>query len=145
MKTLLKILLTVLLLCSFSQVAHSQKSLYDNLNKKLAILFKKSQYSDAVKVAKEVLKVAEETFGKKHPYVSASLNNLALLYMAQGEYEKAESTYEQSLEIAEEILSKNNPQLINIMQNLIKCCEELGKYDKVYMLEDKIEDIEDAN
>ena len=141
MKTFLRIFLIVSLLSTFSTAVYSQKAEYDKLNKKLAALYKEGQYGDAIKVAEEAVQVAEKTFGKKHPYVSASLNNLALLYIAQGEYSKAETIYEQSLKIAEDILGKNHPQLIGILENMAKCCDELGEYDKAETLEERAQSI----
>ncbi len=141
MKILLKIFLIVFLLSAFSTAAYSQKAQYDKLNQKLAALYKKGQYDDAIKVAEEAVQVAEKTFGKKHPYVSASLNNLALLYIARGEYEKAEPIYERSLKIAEDILGENHPQLIGILENMARCCDELGEYDKAETLEERAQSI----
>lgn len=145
MKTLLRIFLIVLLLSSFSTVAYSQKALYDELNQEMAALFKKGQYDDAIKIAEEALEVAEKTFGKKHPYTSVSLNNLAMLHTARGDYAKAESIYEQSLKIAEDILGKNHPQLISILENMAKCCDEMGEYDKAATLEERVENIRASN
>ena len=140
-----RILLIALLLITFPAVTYSQKATYDQLNKQLAALYKKGQVDDAIKIAEKALQVAEETFGEKHPYVSASLNNIALLYLSQREYDKAESYYERSLKIAEELLGENHPRLIDILEKMAQCCEAMGKYDKVDVIEDRIGDIEDMN
>ncbi|MFC1493715.1 tetratricopeptide repeat-containing protein [Thermodesulfobacteriota bacterium] len=140
-----RILLIALLLITFPAVAYSQKASYDQLNQQLATLYKKGQIDDAIKIAEKALKVAEDTFGEKHPYVSASLNNIALLYMAQREYEKAESYYEKSLKIAEELLGENHLRLIDTLEKIAQCYEELGKYDKADSVKDRIENIEDMN
>lgn len=145
MKTFLRIFLIVLLLSSIPSIAYSQKATYDKLNKQMASLYKQGQYERAIKVAEEALKVAKETFGEKHPYVSSSLNNIALLYITQGEYAKAESLYEQSLKIAEEILGENHPQLISILEGMAKCCDEMGEYDKAIELEERAENIRTSN
>ena len=145
MKKLLRMFLIILLLSAFPTAAYSQKAAYDKLNQQMAELYKKGQYDDAIKVAEEALNVAEKTFGKKHPYVSVSLNNIALLYIAQGEYAKAESLYEQSLKIAEDILGENHPQLISILENMAKCCDELGEYDRATELEQRAENIRASN
>ena len=42
---------------------------------------KQKQYPDALSVAEEALKVAEDTFGTDHPKVAISLNNIAELYI----------------------------------------------------------------
>lgn len=144
MKTFFKILLMVIILAtSFTITADAQQEKYNSLNKKLAALFKSGRNLEAIEVAKEVIQIAEKTFGEKHPYVSVSLNNLALLYIAEGRYEKAEGLYERSLKIAEEHLGKNNPQLADILQNMLKCNEKLGKIEKAEMLEARLDRIQE--
>ncbi len=141
MKALLKILLILVIGFSFGTAANAQEDLYNKLNARLASLYKSGKTEEAIKVAEKALKVAEETFGEKHPYVSSSLNNLALLYTADAKFEKAEACYEKSLKIAEEHLAKNDPHIVNILENMIKCNEEMGKMEKVRLLEAKLDDI----
>ena len=143
MKTLLKFLLIVFLATSFSLAANAQQDQYNKLNKKLATLYKNGRTEDAIVVAKEALQVAENTFGSNHPYVSASLNNLALLYIAEGQYEKAEALYERSLKIAEEHLGKDDPKLAGILENMVRCNEKLGKIDKAEMLEARLDQLQE--
>ena len=143
MKTLLKILLIVILATSFTLAANAQQELYNNLNKKLATLYRNGRTLDAIEVAKEALQVAEKTFGEKHPYVSASLNNIALLYISEGQYEKAEVLYERSLKIVEDHLGKDDPKLAGILQNMVKCNEKLGKIEKAEMLEARLDRIQE--
>ena len=92
-------------------------------------------------MAKEAVRVAEKTFGEKHPYVSVSLNNLALLYVSEREYEKAENLYEKSLKIAEELLGKDDPKLATMLENMIKCNKKLGRTEKAEMLEARLDRI----
>ena len=143
MRTLFKILLIALLAIFFTTAANGQQDLYKKLNDKLATLYKAGRIEDAIDVAKEALQVAEKTFGENHPYVSVSLNNLALLYISEGQYEKAEGLYERSLKIAEEHLGKDNPQLANILENMVKCNEKMGKIDKAEMLEARLDQIKE--
>ena len=141
MKALLKVLLLLAVGFSFGLTAGAQEDLYNKLNAKIADLYKNGKTEEAIKVAEKAIKVAEETFGEKHPYVSSSLNNLALLYIADTQFEKAEKTYEKSLKIAEELLAKDDPNIVNILENMIKCNEEMGKMEKVRQLEAKLDDI----
>jgi tetratricopeptide (TPR) repeat protein len=143
MKILLKILIITILAASYIPAAYAQQDLYKKLNNKLATLYKAGRTEDAIEVAKEALQVAEKTFGENHPYVSASLNNLALLYIADRRYEKAEELYERSLQIAEEYLGKDNPQLVSILENMVKCNEKMGKTDKAEMLEARLDKIKE--
>lgn len=141
MKTLLKILLIVVPAASFGLVTYAQEDLYNKLNARLATLYKQGNTTEAIKVAEEALQVAIKTYGEKHAYVSASLNNIALLYISEGRYEKAEELYERSLKIAEDLLGKDHPQLAGILENMVKCNEELGKFDKADMFEARLDNI----
>lgn len=143
MRIILKISLMVILATSFTLVANAQPEKYNKLNKKLEMLYKNGRTDEAIEVAKEAIQVAEKTYGEKHPYVSVSLNNLALLYISDGKYEKAEALYERALKIAEEHLGKDNPQLAGILQNMVRCNEKLGKVDKVEMLEARLDRIKE--
>ncbi len=143
MKALLKIVLIVILVASFGLVSTAQEELYNKLNSRLATLYKQGKTEDAIIAADEALQVAIKTFGEKHPYVSASLNNLALLYVSEGRYEKAEALYERSLMIAEELLGKDHPQLAGILENMVKCNEVLGLTDKAEKLQARLESIKE--
>lgn len=143
MKTLLKFSLIAILFTAFALPANAQQDLYNKLNKKLATLYKSGRTEEAIEVAKKAVAVAEKTFGEKHPYVSASLNNLALLYISEGKYEQAEPLYEKSLKIAEEHLGKDNPQLANILENMVKCNEKLGQTEKAELLEARLDQIQE--
>lgn len=141
MKALLKVSLIVVLVTSFSLVAVAQEELYNKLNSRLATLYKQGKTEDAIIVAEEALQVAIKTYGEEHPYVSASLNNMALLYVNEGKYEKAEALYERSLQIAESLLGKDHPQLAGILENMVKCNEVLGQTDKAEKLQARLENI----
>jgi tetratricopeptide (TPR) repeat protein len=143
MKALLKISLIVILVTSFGFVSTAQEELYNKLNSRLAVLYKQGKTEEAIKVAEEALQVAIKTFGEEHPYVSSSLNNIALLYINEGRYEKAEELYERSLVIAEAILGKDHPQLAGILENMVRCSEELGQTEKAEMLQARLENIKE--
>ena len=142
MRILLKILLIAIMATSFTLTTSAQEDLYKKLNKKLESLYKGGRTEEAIEVAKEALKVAEETYGKKHPYVSVSLNNIALLYITDEQYEKAEEFYDRSLKLAEELLGTDNPQLAGMLKNMVKCSEKLGKTEKAERLEARLENLQ---
>jgi hypothetical protein len=131
MKTLTKILLATLVLAFFSTTVFGQQELYNSLNKRMGILYKGGKIMEAIVTAQEVVKVAEETFGKNHAFYSASLENLALLYVADGKNEKAADLYEQSFGVRESLLGKNNPSLKNVLEKLQKCYETMKATDKI--------------
>jgi tetratricopeptide (TPR) repeat protein len=82
--------------------------LWEHLVTKTNRLYKRGQYLEAVDVAKDALKVAEETFGSEHPNMVLSLSNLAILYHEQGKYVEAELLYKRALAISEKVLGKDH-------------------------------------
>jgi tetratricopeptide (TPR) repeat protein len=74
---------------------------WTRLNMQALTLVQQGQYSEAEKVAKEALQLAETKFGPDDPFVANSLNNLANLYYSQGKYFEAEPLYKRSLKISE--------------------------------------------
>ncbi len=131
MKTFTKILLASMVLAFFSTTAFGQQALYNSLNKRMAILYKNGKTMEAIATAQEVVKVADETFGKNHAYYSASLENLALLYVAEGNNEKAANLYEESFTVRESLLGKNHPRLKDVLEKLEKCYEAMRASDKI--------------
>ncbi len=131
MKSFIKIALATLVLAFFSTTAFGQQQLYNSLNKRMAVLYKNGKIEEAIATAQEVIKVADETFGRNHAYYSASLENLALLYVAEGNNEKAASLYEESFGVREGLLGKNDPRLKEILEKLQKCYEAMKASDKL--------------
>lgn len=131
MKTFTKILLAALVLAFFSATAFGQQQLYNSLNKRMAILYKNGKTMEAIATAQEVVKVAEETFGRNHAYYSASLENLALLYVTEGRNDKAADLYEESFVVRQGLLGKNNPLLKDVLEKLEKCYEAMRASEKV--------------
>jgi tetratricopeptide (TPR) repeat protein len=142
MRLLLKMLLMVLLISSFTITTLAQESLYNKLNSQLATHYRNGRYSEAISVAKQALEVAEKTFGKNHPYVSASMNNLALLYTRKGNYKEAELLYERSLKIVEDIRGKYDPHLIPMLKGIITCYKKLGMAEKAAEYKKRLDDLQ---
>jgi tetratricopeptide (TPR) repeat protein len=88
------------------------------------------KYQEAEQYAKTVLEIRENQLGKDHPYVAASLNNLANLYKAQGRYNDAEPLYIKSLEIREHQLDINSPYVSASLNNLAKLYREQKRYSE---------------
>ena len=60
------------------------------------VLYAQGNYSEAISLAREVLKVRKRLLGKSGLRLSLALNLLALLYKAQGDYARAEPLYRQA-------------------------------------------------
>ena len=103
MHNLKSLIFIVAIMCVSPSFASAQGSAgeWGILNQVAMDLYRQGEYYLAVAVAQKALKVAEENFGEDHPYVSASLDNLAGVYGAQGNYEKAEALLTRSLAISD--------------------------------------------
>ena len=94
--SLLTVSLTVVLGLSFGSVASAQEARLRELNNQVGALLQQGKYREAIPVAKEALKVAEQTFAPDHPNVDTNLNNLAMLYVGQGKYAEAEPLHKRA-------------------------------------------------
>ena len=61
---------------------------------------------------------SEKAFGRDHPSVAGSLNNLAGLYRTQGQYAQAEPLYKRSLAILEKALGPDHPSVAMSLENM---------------------------
>ena len=95
--TFLTISLTVVLGLSMCSLALAQEARWRALYNQTMELYQQGKYREAVPVAKEALKVAEQTFAPDHPNVDTNLNNLAMLYVGQGKYAEAEPLHKRAL------------------------------------------------
>ena len=123
-----KIIFTMVLVLSFSSSVYAQEVLWEKLNNKAKTLFKQKRYPDALSVAEEALKVAEDTFGPDHPKVAISLNYIAELYVMKGTYAEIEPLYKRALEINEKALGSDNPDVAISLNNLAELYYNQGRY-----------------
>ncbi len=65
---------------------------WQNLDARIVALYQQGWYAEAVNLAEEALKMAEESFGGEHVNVAESLNKLALVFYAQGREVEAAMT-----------------------------------------------------
>jgi CHAT domain-containing protein/Tfp pilus assembly protein PilF len=72
------------------------------------------------------LQINEAKFGKDHPQVALSLNNLAALYWEQGRYGQAEPLFLRSLKIKEDRLGKDDTDVALSLSNLALLYKEQG-------------------
>jgi Zn-dependent protease with chaperone function len=93
-------------------------------------LFQQGEYEEAMPVAKEVLKAAEQAFGPDHPSVANSLHNLAVLCHLQGRLEEAEPFHQRALAIREEALGLDHPLVANSFIALASLYQVQGRYDE---------------
>lgn len=81
------------------------------LNKSAVVLFlscrDQNKYKEAAYLLNDALAIRENTLGKDHPAVAATLNNLAVLYGKRGKYKEAEPLCKRALDIREKVRNRH--------------------------------------
>ena len=90
---------------------------------------RKADYDSTKLLLERSLAIREKVFGKEHPDVAESLNNLAELYKTQGDYESAKPLYERSLAIWEKVHGKEHPDVAISLNNLAELYSTKGDYE----------------
>ncbi|MEO1400630.1 MAG: tetratricopeptide repeat protein, partial [Cyanobacteria bacterium J06635_1] len=75
------------------------------------------------------VKATQQRFGKEHPAVATSLNNLAGLYESQGRYEAAEPLYQDALALRKRLLGEEHPDVATSLNNLAFLYQSQGRYE----------------
>jgi tetratricopeptide (TPR) repeat protein len=133
-KVLLNVFLLIFLIGSFTPVAMSQETSWEDLILKSRESLRKGKYSDAAYSGQEALKVAEKKFGPKHPNVSEALSNLATIYVSQGEYLKADQHCQRCIKIYEKIFGKDHIKVAEALVCLSFVYQAQGKYEEAEQL-----------
>jgi len=121
----------ILLGLSFGHIALGQQEVsWKALKTQIETLFHQGKIREATSLAKEAVKVAEQTFGSGHHNVATSLSNLAMLYQAQGQYAEAEPLHKQALVIREKVLGPDHPDVALSLNNLATLYKKQGRYAK---------------
>jgi len=105
-----------------------QEARWNELNAEVTRLYQEGKYAEAIQPAQESVRVAEATFGREHPNVAKSLNNLGLLYKKQGRYAVTEPLYERALAIKEKMLRPDDPAVATSLNNLAELYRMEGRY-----------------
>jgi tetratricopeptide (TPR) repeat protein len=100
----------------------------ETLNQQILQLYQQGQYAAAIPLGERAVKLARERWGKQHPNLATSLNNLAELYSSQGRYTEAEPLYQEALKIDRIALPENDPQLATHRNNLAELYSSQGRY-----------------
>jgi CHAT domain-containing protein/Flp pilus assembly protein TadD len=100
----------------------------NRLNDQGIELYQAGRYEESAPLLQEVLALRREQLGDRHPDVTISLNNLALLYRAQGRFEEAESLYQESLDISREQLGDRHLLVAISLDNLASLYQAQGRF-----------------
>ncbi len=85
-------------------------------------------YQEAEPLYQEALAMYRKLLGGSHPYVAASLHNLAGLYDKQGRYEEAEPLYQKALAIEKQRLGDSHPDVALSLNNLAHLYRNQERY-----------------
>jgi tetratricopeptide (TPR) repeat protein len=114
-------------------VSHAQEDRLKELQARVVSLQTAGNYAEAIDTAKEVLVVAEATYGAEDVRITESLNNLATLYddpsnKDHGEFGEAEPLLKRVLAIDEKSLGPNHPDVATSLNNLASFYYQQRKY-----------------
>ncbi len=76
------------------------------------------------------LKLAESIYGREHPQVAESSNNLGVMLQGQGEYEEAAAAFTRAIGIWEVAFGPEFPHIAAAHNNLCALMGELSRYDE---------------
>jgi tetratricopeptide (TPR) repeat protein len=119
----------VLLIMLPVAAARAEQTEWETLNGKVMSLYRKGEYSAAIEVAKQAIKVAEQIAGPDHPDVATSVNNLAMLYDNLDRFSEAESLYKRALAIKEKSLGSRHISVATILINLALLYDAQQEYE----------------
>ena len=94
-------------------------------------------YSDAERIAREVLKRRQQTLKENHPDVLRSMHLLATILEVEGRYEEAEATFQQVLRMREELLTRKHPNTLQSLSRLASLLLIRGKYQAAHDMQKK--------
>jgi CHAT domain-containing protein/Tfp pilus assembly protein PilF len=108
--------------------ATAQQPLWQQLNAQSTQLYQQGRYAEALPIAIEALKAAEEAFGPDSAWVAADLNNLAQNYNSQGRYTEAEPLFQRALQVQEKVAGPDDRTVATFLSNIGLLYDNEGRY-----------------
>jgi len=93
-------------------------------------LFQEKRYEQALPLAHQAVRMAEEEYGLGHPTIGTLLFNLGKLYQLDGQLAHAVLYYEEALDIRAGVLGRNHPDLAASYFGLGRVFSDQCKYDQ---------------
>jgi hypothetical protein len=87
-------------------------------NREVARLVQENQLEEALHQGTDLVLYTRKYYGKQHPRMATSLNNLGLIYLLREDHDRAESCFLNALEISEKVHGKNHSETALINRNL---------------------------
>ena len=120
--------LSIALLSALAVPVGAQEGRWRELVKRANELRGEGKYAEGIPVAEEAVRVAEKTFGGKHPALAMSLNLLGAMYDDEGKYAEAEPLFKRALAIREKALGPDNPDTAKSLNGLAFVYYHEGRY-----------------
>jgi tetratricopeptide (TPR) repeat protein len=87
-------------------------------------------YEQAEPLYQHALSIKEQELGPEHLDTTATLGNLANLYLEQGQHEQAEALYQRVLAIKERQLGPEHPDTATTLNNVAELYTDQGQYEQ---------------
>jgi tetratricopeptide (TPR) repeat protein len=87
-------------------------------------------YTESLPWCERCLEKTQSRFGKMHPTIADSINNLGYLHHLQDHFEESEKFYLQALEIRIKLFGNNHTEVAQSLNNLASIYHETGQYNK---------------
>jgi len=84
----------------------------------------------AIEYLLQLLNMLKFIYGEKHPFVSNTLNNFAIMYDSFGMYEEALKYHLDALEITKFVYAEIHPKTANSFNNIAEVYRNLGQHQK---------------
>jgi tetratricopeptide (TPR) repeat protein len=111
----------VLPLISLAVAAQDSEIRLKELFCQVFALHNEGRNSEAIEIAKEALKIAEEMYGSEHPNMFISFNNLSYLYDYNGQCAVSELLYKRALKILKKSLGPSHFRVGTVLNNMAAC------------------------
>jgi tetratricopeptide (TPR) repeat protein len=105
------------------------------LSRRGMALFELGDFGHAEPLIRQVLAIAEQTFGPDHPAVAAALNNLAVLLRATDRLAEAEPLYRRALALADQAFGPDHLAVAAALNNLavlLRATDRLAEAEPLY-------------
>lgn len=106
---------------------------WEEINQQIDALVPQNRFDDAVKLARQELKIAEG-FGEKDQRFLRSLRNLGSLYQIVQDYPNAALCFKRLLAIDTKTFGPDDPQVADCLDNLASVYNHQGKYEEAEKL-----------
>jgi len=113
----------------------------DALHVEGGIRLHRKDYEGAITTYTEELERRRRIKGPDHPWLAATLNNLAYAQCKAGRISDAEATYRSSLELIDRVWGGNHPNRLKVMLNLAAVLQLQGRDDELEALLRRVVDL----